>query len=41
MVGLNNNRAVYLAFSKFSEPKKFVQHLSKVEEKYNQEQQPN
>ena len=41
VVGLNDNRVVYIASSKFSEPKRFVWHLKKVEGKYIQEQQPN
>ena len=41
VVGLNNNRALYIAFSKFSEPKRFVQRLSKVQGKCIQEQKPN
>ena len=31
MVGLNNIRAVYIASSKFSDPKRFVWRLNKVE----------
>ena len=41
VVGLNDNRAVYIASSKFSEPKRFVRRLNKVEGKYIQEQQSN
>ena len=41
VVGLNHKRTVYIAFAKFSEPKKFIRLLNKVEEKYIQEQQPN
>ena len=41
VVGLNDNRAVYIASSKFSEPKRFVRHLNKVEGKYIQKQQLN
>ena len=40
VVGLNNNRAVYIA-SKFSEPKRFVRLLNKVQGKYIQQKQPN
>ena len=32
-------RAVYIASSKSSEPKRFVQRLNKVEQKYVQEEQ--
>ena len=39
VVGLNDNRAVYIASSKFFEPKRFVRRLNKVEGKYFQEQQ--
>ena len=38
VVGLNDIRAVYIASSKFSEPKRFVRRLNKVERKYTQEQ---
>ena len=41
VVGLNHKRTVYIAFAKFSEPKKFIRLLNKVEERYIQEQQPN
>ena len=41
VVGLNNNRTVYIASSKFPEPKRFVRRLKKVEGKYIEEQQPN
>ena len=41
VVGLSNNRAVYIASSKFFEPKRFVWHLNKVGGEYIQEQQPN
>ena len=41
VVGLNDNRAVYIASSKFSEPKRFLRRLNKVEGKYIQEQQLN
>ena len=41
VVGLNDIRAVYIASSKLSDPKRFVQHLNKVKEKYIQKQQPN
>ena len=41
VVGLNDIRAVYIASSKFSDPKRFVRRLNKVEGKYIQEQQPN
>ena len=41
VVGLNDNRAVYIASSKISEPKRFVRRLNKVEGKYIQEQQLN
>ena len=41
VVGLNNNRVVYITSSKFSEPKRLVQRLKKVEGKYIQEEQPN
>ena len=40
-VGLHDNRVVYIASSKFSEPKRFVRRLNKVEGKHIQEQQPN
>ena len=40
VVGLNDNRAVYIA-SKFSEPKRFVRLLNKVQGKYIQQKQPN
>ena len=39
--GQSNNRVVYIAFTKSSEPKRFVRRLSKVESKYIQEEQPN
>ena len=39
VVVLNDNRAVYIDSSKFSEPKRFVRRLNKVEGKYIQEQQ--
>ena len=38
MVGLNDNRAIYIASSKFSEPKRFGPRLNKVDGKYIQEQ---
>ena len=41
VVGLNDNREVGIASSKFSEPKRFVWRLIKVEEKNIKEQQPN
>ena len=41
MVGLNSNRGVYPTSSKFSEAKRFVWRLNKVQGKYIQEQQPN
>ena len=41
VVGLNDNKVVHIASSKFSEPKRFAQRLKKVEGKYFQEQQPN
>ena len=41
VVVLNDNRAVYIDSSKFSEPKRFVRRLNKVEGKYIQEQQLN
>ena len=41
VAGLNDNTAVYIASSKFSEPKRFVRDLNKVEGKYIQEQQLN
>ena len=41
VVGLSNNRAVYIASSKFFEPNRFVWHLNKVGGEYIQEQQPN
>ena len=41
VVGLNDNRAVYIASSKFSEPKRFVRLLKKVQGKYIQQKQPN
>ena len=41
VVGLNNKRAVYIASSKFSEPKRFVRRLNKFGGKYIQEQQLN
>ena len=41
VVGLNDKRAVYIASFKFSEPKRFVRRLNKVEGKYIQEQQLN
>ena len=41
VVGLNDNRAVYIASSKFSEPKRFVRLLNKVQGKYIQQKQPN
>ena len=34
-VGLNDNRVVYIASSKFCEPKRFVRRLKKVEGKHN------
>ena len=37
VVGWNDKRAVYMASSKSSEPKRFVRRLNKVETKYNQE----
>ena len=37
----NDNRAVYIAYPKSSESKRFVRRLNKVERKYIQEQQPN
>ena len=39
--GLNDNRAVNIVSSKFSESKTFVRRLNKVQGKYIQEQQPN
>ena len=41
VVALNNNRVVHITSSKFSEPKRLVQRLNKVEGKYIQEEQPN
>ena len=41
VVGLNDNRAVYIASSKFSEPKRFVRLLNKVQGKYIQQKQSN
>ena len=41
MVGLNDNREVYIASSKFSEPKRFVRCMNKVEGKYIEKQQLN
>ena len=41
MVDYNDSRAVYIASSKYFEPKRFVRCWSKVERKYIQEQQPN
>ena len=41
VVALNDNRVVYIASSKLSEPKRFVRRLNKVERKYIQERQPN
>ena len=41
VVGLNDNREVYIASSKFSEPKKFVRCMNKVEGKYIEKQQLN
>ena len=41
VVGLNDKRAVYIASFKFSEPKRFVRRLNRVEGKYIQEQQLN
>ena len=42
VVGLNdNNRAVYIASSKFFERNRFVRRLNKVGGKYIQEQQAN
>ena len=41
VVGCSCNRAVYIASSKSSEPKRFARRLNKVERKYIQEQQPN
>ena len=38
-VGLKDNRALCIAFSKFSKTKRFAWSLSKVEGKYIQEQQ--
>ena len=38
VVGLNDNRAIYIASSKFSEPKRFGPRLNKVDGKYIQEQ---
>ena len=40
-VGLNDNRAVYIASYKSSEPKRFVLRFSKVERDHIQEQHPN
>ena len=40
VIGLDNIRAPYSVSSKFSEPKRFVWRLNKVEGKYIQEQQP-
>ena len=34
VVGLNDNRAVYIASSKFSDPKRFARRLNKVDGKY-------
>ena len=36
VVGLNDNREVYIASSKFSEPMRFVRRLNTVEGKYIQ-----
>ena len=41
VVGLNDKRMMHIASSKFSEPKRFVRRLKKVEGKYVPEQQPN
>ena len=41
VVGQNNIRTVYIAFSESFQPKKFVRCWDKVERKYIQEQQPN
>ena len=41
VVGLNDNREVYIASSKFSEPKRFVRCMNKVERKYIEKQQLN
>ena len=41
VIGLKSNRAVYIAFSKFSEPKRFVQHLNKVESIFKNNNQIN
>ena len=41
VVGLNANKVVCIASSKFFEPKRFVRRLERVEGKYIQEQQPN
>ena len=41
VVCLNGNRVVYIASSKFSEPKRFVRRLNKVEGKCIQEQASN
>ena len=41
VVSLHDKRAVYIASSKFSERKRFVRRLNKVEGKYIQEQQLN
>ena len=38
VVGLNDMRAIYIASSKFSEPKRFGPRLNKVDGKYIQEQ---
>ena len=40
IVGRNDNRAVYIASSKPSEPNRFFRRLNKVERKYIQKQQP-
>ena len=41
VVGLNKNTALYIASSKFSERKRFVRRLNKIEGKHIQEQQLN
>ena len=41
VISLHDKRAVYIASSKFSERKRFVRRLNKVEGKYIQEQQLN
>ena len=41
MVGWNVNRVVYVASSKFSEPRRLAWLLKKFERKYIQEEKPN